>query len=92
MQLEVEMTKPDQFGQSHPIETPQLIQAKLKDIRDELDAMQPDKKKVYQQAQQKCPELVEDKDLLVFLRCDVFRVKVGFSSPTLASYYRATVL
>ena len=60
----VPMTKPDKFGQSHPIETPELIAAKLEELRAQVESMPKAKKQAYLQATTKCPDLVGDKDLL----------------------------
>ena len=87
------MTKPDQFGQQHPIETPEIIETKLRELHEQLEhKIKPEKKKkVYEQAKMKCPELVTDQDLLLFLRCEAFRVNVSKILMTLSHVALTTV-
>jgi hypothetical protein len=65
--------QPDVYGQVHPVETPELIAAKLKEF-DQLVATLPVTKKTryIAAAQAKCPDLLTDDFKLLFLRCDVF--------------------
>lgn len=71
--------KPDQYGQVHPDETPQLIKAKLMDLAVELEKMPEDKKVAFEQAKVKCPDQLTDDFNLMFLRSEVFNVDVSTS-------------
>ncbi|CAB9518711.1 tocopherol transfer protein-like [Seminavis robusta] len=65
-------TEPDCYGQTHPIETPQLIASKLQSFEHQLVAIPHHKKTCLKQAMKKCPELLTDKFKLMFLRCECF--------------------
>lgn len=73
--MKVEMTEPDRFGQSHPLENPDLIAAKMKELELELEKFS--EKDDYQQAETKCPDLVNSFKR-AFLRCEVFNADVSF--------------
>ena len=68
------MSEPDRFGQCHPVETPEIIDAKLKELDEELGEIK--EKEAYDQAKAKCPDQVNDSKL-VFLRCEVFNADVS---------------
>ena len=72
----IPMTEADQYGQAHPIESDDLISEKLKDLEKEITLLADDKRAAYNQAKDKCPELLTDKFKLMFLRCEVFNAKV----------------
>lgn len=69
-------TEPDNYGQVHSIETPELITAALDAIDEELSHISDPEKESYLLAVQNCPDIVLSKEhRLLFLRCEVFRVK-----------------
>ena len=67
---------PDQYGQLHPEETPELLERKLKAFEEELQKLKPEELKYAKEADAKCPELVTDEFKLMFLRCEVFNADV----------------
>ena len=73
---EPSFTEPDQYGQSHPIENPDLISSKLKHFEDAVKEITKNEKENLVRAQEKCPELLTDDFKLMFLRCEVFNEKV----------------
>lgn len=73
----VPKTEPDMYKQQHPIESEELIAAKLAEFETEM-AKIPDKEKgTYLSAVEKCPDQVSDKEKLKFLRCEVFNADVS---------------
>lgn len=68
---------PDQYGQVHPEETPEMIKTKLAAFNDEVDKLPEEAKKDLLTAQQKCPQLLTDDFKLMFLRCEVFNADVS---------------
>jgi len=68
---------PDVYGQVHPIETPELIQEKLLALHKELAQLPEEKTKAWKQAQEQCPQLVDQDFELQFLRCEVFNADVS---------------
>jgi hypothetical protein len=67
----------DLCGQSHPTETPELIELRLKELDEELEKETIDSKAAFEQAKVKCPDQLTPKFKLVFLRCEVFNVDVS---------------
>jgi hypothetical protein len=76
----VPMSPPDQYGQSHPIETDILIDNKLKELEFEIAKLSEERREAYSQAVEKCPELLTDKFKLMFLRSEVFNADVSLPS------------
>jgi hypothetical protein len=70
---------PDVYGQVHPVETADLIDAKLVALHDELAQLPPEEKIAWEQAQENCPQLVNRDFELQFLRCEVFNADVSLS-------------
>ena len=68
---------PDVYGQVHPIETPELIQEKLLALHKELAQLPEEKTKAWKQAQEQCPQIVNQDFELQFLRCEVFNADVS---------------
>jgi hypothetical protein len=69
----------DQYGQRHPIETDEMIEAALRDFDLVLQSVPKSKKKYVLDAQCKCPELLTKSFTLMFLRCECFKVDVRLS-------------
>ena len=69
--------KPDVYGQLHPLETEDLVYQKRKEFEDELAKIPHGQKKCLLQAQEKCPQLLNDDFKLKFLRCEVFNADVS---------------
>jgi hypothetical protein len=68
---------PDVYGQVHPEETPEMIQAKFVAFQTEVDKLSEEVKQDLLMAQQKCPHLLSDDFKLMFLRCEVFNADVS---------------
>lgn len=78
MSVVVGMTEEDIYGQRHPIECPELIAVKLKELNVELDNLPASDKQGWEQAKTKCPDLVnEDTYKLMFLRAEVYNADVS---------------
>lgn len=93
--MDVPYTLPDQYSQKHPVESPELIQAKLKELEDELEAISENDKKTYSEALKKCPELITEKEKLMFLRCEVFNTDVSrkcASAMSSGAYFKWCIL
>ena len=72
------LTDEDIYGQRHPIESTVQIPEKLADLQTEMDHGLSDKETDgWRQAQARCPQLLDDDFLLMFLRCEVFNVRVS---------------
>lgn len=70
---QITKTKPDIYGQKHPIETPALLRYALKKMKIEIDKIPEKKKKNWLIAKAKSPpSIVGDDHLLMFLRSEVF--------------------
>lgn len=75
--MKVLKTEPDMYKQEHPIESDELIEAKLKELELELEKLSVPIKASYLQAVEKSPKLVSRKEKLQFLRCEVFNADVS---------------
>jgi hypothetical protein len=74
----IRTSDPDIYGQSHPVETPEIIAAALEEFRSQLHkASASASKNAVLHAQAKCPELLTDDFHLFFLRCEVFHIDVS---------------
>ena len=68
--------KPDIYGQIHPTETPQGIETALKEFKDSVAELPVKQTTALRQAEERCPQLLTDDFLLLFLRCEVYNVQV----------------
>ena len=73
----MQLTEEDIYGQRHPIESSVLIPAKLEALRKEMEQLSDQDADGWKQAKVKCPELLDDDFLIMFLRCEVFVVSVS---------------
>ena len=74
----VEVTEPDEYGQVHPHETPELIQSKLKEFEEELAKIDDETRASADQAKAKCADgMLTDDFKLMFLRCEIFNADVS---------------
>lgn len=69
-------TVPDIYGQVHPQETDSLVQQSLHEFDAAVDRLADSAKRATLSAQKKCPELLTPSFKLLFLRCEVFHIKV----------------
>jgi hypothetical protein len=75
-EYEIIRGEPDVYGQTHPVESSELIQSKLDEFEDELQKLPTDQLEALRMAQEQCPELLSNEFKLIFLRCDVFQPQV----------------
>ena len=81
--------QPDFYGQVHPVETPELLATSLQKFETTLATFDLGTKENLIKAQSKCPpQLLNDKFKLLFLRCEVFNVKVRICVREWAALYR----
>eukprot|EP00527_Entomoneis_sp_CCMP2396_P009276 CAMPEP_0198138336 /NCGR_PEP_ID=MMETSP1443-20131203/1737_1 /TAXON_ID=186043 /ORGANISM="Entomoneis sp., Strain CCMP2396" /LENGTH=288 /DNA_ID=CAMNT_0043800059 /DNA_START=108 /DNA_END=974 /DNA_ORIENTATION=- len=66
-----------QYGQLHPAETPELLAKKRVEFEEELKTLPTKERKSFEQAQEKCPELLTDDFKLMFLRSEVFNADLA---------------
>jgi len=71
------LSEPDQYGQVHPDETPELVRAKLQDLEGEIAKIPKEEKEAFEQAKVKCPGQLTEAFKLMFLRCEVFIADVS---------------
>lgn len=77
------------YGQHIPKEDPELLSSKLQDLQKELDII-PDSDKIdWVSALQTCPDLCDDKFLLMFLRCEIFQCDLA--AKRIVKYWRKRV-
>jgi CRAL/TRIO domain len=70
--------EPDQYGQRHPVESPELLERKQQEFQFELDTIPDNVKKNVLLAQEKCPQLATDDTFkLMFLRTELFNAKLA---------------
>lgn len=66
------------YGQTPtPTETEECVKTGLGQLQAEIDAIGDDEKKGFNQALEKCPHLIDDDFLLMFLRTEVFHAGVS---------------
>lgn len=71
-------TDPDQYGQEHPIETPELISSSLSLLVVELANIRRSDRQYLVEAEEKYPELAKsDEHRILFLRCEMFNVDLA---------------
>ena len=75
--IPVAFTEKDYYSQRHPIETPELIAAKLVQFDNHVATIPKKQRQALTQATLKCPDLLDEKFKLMFLRCEVFHEKVS---------------
>uniref|UniRef100_A0A7R9ZA46 CRAL-TRIO domain-containing protein n=1 Tax=Pseudictyota dubia TaxID=2749911 RepID=A0A7R9ZA46_9STRA len=66
------VTKPDVYGQCHPLESPELIAGSLVRVEEELKSLPERVRNGWDEACERCPSLVGDDHKLMFLRCQGF--------------------
>jgi hypothetical protein len=71
------LSEPDQYGQVHPDETPELVRAKLQDLEGEIAKIPKEEKEAFEQAKVKCPGQLTEAFKLMFLRCELFIADVS---------------
>jgi hypothetical protein len=77
MNAQVPMSDEDIYGQTHPIESADLIASRLKELDLELDKLPADDTQGWTQAKTKCaPDIINNDFKLMFLRCEVFNADV----------------
>jgi hypothetical protein len=76
----------DVYGQTHPIETEDLIQKSLHDFHAILEQVPNKKKHNVLQAQLKCPQMLTDSFKLMFLRCECYNTEVSVNSVCIHSF------
>lgn len=69
--------EPDIYGQVHPKENDDFVSKKMKSFEAQIEAASKDDKKYLLMAQEKCPEILTKEFQLMFLRCEMFRVKLA---------------
>merc|ERR1740139_2122207 len=78
------------YGQKPtPPETEESVKAGLGQLQAEIDAIGDDQKKGLNQALEKCPHLIDDDFLLMFLRTEVFRA--GRAAKRLIKYWEKRI-
>lgn len=75
--IPVAFTEKDCYSQRHPIETPELIAAKLAMFDKQVTAIPKKQCQALTQATLNCPGLLDEKFKLMFLRCEVFHENVS---------------
>jgi hypothetical protein len=83
---EIVRGEPDVYGQTHPLESVELIQSKLEELEEELQKLPSDQLEALRTAQEQCPELLSNEFKLIFLRCDVFQPQVCFLLKTVCEF------
>ena len=69
---------PYSYGQKHPVETDESVSDAIKRLKEEIDGISDETKANWLKAKERCPpKLVDDRHLLLFLRCEVFHVDLA---------------
>jgi len=91
----------DLYGQTIPVETPDLLSTKFQELENELDRIPESDKKDYLRALQKCPHLFSTNDnndnkndsnnafKLMFLRCEIFNADLA--AKRIVKYWKTRV-
>jgi len=78
------------YGQTPtPTETEECVKTGLGQLQAEIDAIGDDEKKGFNQALEKCPHLIDDDFLLMFLRTEVFHA--GRAAKRLMKYWKSRI-
>jgi hypothetical protein len=80
---------PDIYGQVHPVETPELIEQKLREFELELNKIPGSKKQDLLNAEKRCSKLCSDDFKLCFLRTEVFNADLA--AVRYAAYWKMRV-
>jgi hypothetical protein len=75
--MKVTFAEPDNYGQKHPIETPELVASKLVEFDQEVASLPASETEFVRQAEDRCPELLTSDFKLLFLRCEVFNAELA---------------
>jgi hypothetical protein len=75
--FEVKRGPRDEYGMTHPVETPELMEVALKAFEKQLLKLPSSALKAVTEAHTRCPGLCTKKFKIAFLRCEVFNPAVS---------------